>query len=99
MPDPFPDHPTYPVEPAVFDQIEAVALAVVELQSTLARLEPHYRFLALMTVGDELIDLYGMVYEAARQFEAHGLKDLGGQFSTRPATELEVRQARQGRWR
>jgi hypothetical protein len=73
---PFPDHPMYAVSTDTIDGIERAVLAALELHEALTALDPCYRFLALTTATDELGEVYRMAYEAQREFEAEGIRDL-----------------------
>jgi hypothetical protein len=80
----FPNHPPRPVDASVFDQIEQVAVAVVNLRDTLNALAAPYRFLALSVTADELAEVYAMTYEAEQQFRSHGLRDFSGDVRVTP---------------
>ena len=91
MTNPFPGHRTYPTDAAVFEQLEAVAMAVAQLHDAMTVMKPEYRWLATSMMGDELGGILRMIQVDQLQFSAQGLRDLG-EFTTRPATEEEVRQ-------
>jgi hypothetical protein len=92
----FPGHRTYPTDAAVFEQLEAVALAVAQLHDAMTVMKPEYRWLATSMMGDELGDILKLIQDDQLQFAAQGLRDMSDQFVTRPATEEEVRRHREG---
>ena len=94
---PFAGHRTYPTDAAVFEQLEAVALAVAQLHEAMTAMKPEYRWLATSMMGDELGDVLRMIQADHLQFSSQGLRDMSDQFVTRPATEEEVRRHREGR--
>ncbi|HZZ25524.1 MAG TPA: hypothetical protein VFE60_24545 [Roseiarcus sp.] len=96
---PFPGHHPRPVSVDTLDGIEAVALCIQQLHDAMANVSPTHRWLATSMCSDQLADILRLVHQDARQFAAQGLRDLGDQFVTRPATEDEIEAARKGRWR
>jgi hypothetical protein len=97
MNDPFPGHHPRPVSVDTLNGIEAVAMAIQQLHDAMSTVSPTHRWLATTMMADELSTIYAMVYADQQQFASQGLRDMSDQFVTRPATEEEVRQHREGR--
>jgi hypothetical protein len=95
---PFAGHHPRPVSVDTLDGIEAVALAIQQLHGAMTATSETHRFLATTMMGDEVADILRMIQVDQRQFSAQGLRDLHGDFTTRPATEDEIEAARKGRW-
>jgi hypothetical protein len=91
MTSPFPGYHRRPVSVDTLDGIEAVAMAVIELKAIMTELPPSYRWVASSMVADDFAEILKMIHDDERAFAAQGLRDLG-EFTTRPATEEEVRQ-------
>ena len=94
---PFPGHHPRPVSVATLDGIERVARTVIELKAIMTELSPSYRWVASSMVADDLADVLRMVHEDARTFDAQGLRDMSDQFTSRPATEEDIRWWRERR--
>jgi hypothetical protein len=91
MPDPFPGHRFYPTDAAVFEQLEAVAVAVAQLHDAMTAMKPEYRFLATSMMSDEVAGILRMIQQDQLAFAAQNLRDMSDQFVTRPATEEDIR--------
>ena len=74
--DPFPGYHTRPVDVAVFEQIEQVAKAVLELHSAMSQASPEYRWLATSMMTDEIGDVYRMIQADHLEFTARNIRDL-----------------------
>ena len=94
---PFPGYYPRPVSVDTLDGIERVAMAVIELKAIMTELSPSYRWVTSSMVADDLADILRMVHEDERAFKAQNLRDVSGQFVTRPATEEDIRQWRERR--
>ena len=94
---PFPGHRPRPVSVDTLDGIEAVAMAVIELKAIMTELSPSYRWVASSMVADDFADILKMIHDDARAFASQGLRDMSGDFTTRAATDEEIRRHREGR--
>jgi hypothetical protein len=88
---PFPGHHPRPVSVDTLDGIEAVATAIQQLHEAMTATSETHRFLALTMMGDEIADILKMIQADQQQFAAQNLRDLSGEFTTRPATDDDIR--------
>jgi hypothetical protein len=81
---PFPGHRTYPTDAAVFEQLEAVAMAVAQLHDAMTVMKPEYRFLATSMMSDEVGDVLRMIQVDQQEFTARNLRDYSGLITMTP---------------
>jgi hypothetical protein len=60
----------------VFDQIEAVAMAIMQLRDAMSQAPPKYRWLATSMMTDEIGDVYRMIQADHLEFTARNIRDL-----------------------
>lgn len=94
---PFPGFYPRPVSVDTLDGIESVALAIQQLHEAMTATSATHRWLASSMCSDEVADILRMIQVDQQQFASQGLRDMSGEFTTRPATEDEVRQWRERR--
>ena len=96
----FDEFPTHPVSVDTLDGIEAVVLAIQQLREAMSSVPQTHRWLASSMMSDRLGDVYRMIQDDQRQFEAHRLKDIDtDQWQVREATPEEIDQHKAGRQR
>jgi hypothetical protein len=74
--DPFPGHRPRPVDVAVFDQIEQVAKAVLELHAAMSQASREYRWLATSMATPKIADILTMLHEDDQSFAAQNIRDF-----------------------
>ena len=80
----FPGHRTYPTDAAVFEQLEAVAMALQQLHDAMTVTKPEYRWLATSMMSDEIGDILKLIQDDQQEFTARNLRGYSGLITMTP---------------